>query len=43
MLPISKKLFILRMRSDKDKYESALFKTVILIIFQLSTKFHAEK
>ena len=31
------------MRSDKDEYESALSKTVILIIFQLSTEFHAEK
>ena len=28
---------------NKKKYESALFKTVILIILQLRTEFHAEK
>ena len=26
---------------NQDKYESALFKTIILIVFQLSTEFHA--
>ena len=28
---------------NKDKYESDLFKTDILIIFKLITEFHAEK
>ena len=42
MLPISVKE-IVHSVINKDKYESALFETVILILFQLSIEFHAEK